>query len=668
MYHKIWMKGIVFGILLLFFGFSIMPMVSIVKADDPVWDVTLTFTTLAGQFDFVVFGEASDANDGPPVDSYDVVKPPPPPSPYIRAWFDDSLPYPYKYLLKDYRSYPDTYKLWNLTTHWENSTGTTVTITWNSSSVAFSEYDTVILWRKGQINSTWYPVADMLVDSSFSWVHEYLPPNPPYPEIWFKTDDFRIECICDEFTLDLTTSGIGNGTIEASPAGPYYYGAVVTVWANASVGSTFTGFSGDLTGIVSPQELTITENKTVNAQFTLQSGDPPIFGEPSPLNGSTGNPLSLTWSIPVNDSEGDSFNWWIQCSNGQSNNGTDSSNGTKTLALSGLAYVTTYTVWVNATDPYGSGNYTRVWYTFTTQAQPMPPPGGGPGAPLNQAPVADVSAGEPYQGFVGEIIVFNGSKSYDPDGSIVSWYWTFGDGANDTGAVVSHVYTSTGTFSVTLTVTDDEGASNAVVTTAVIMMPNLPPTSLTIAGPSSGEINIGYFFTLQATDPEGGMLVYLVDWGDGTSTLTDEFPSDSGVVVNHSWVSAGVYELYVVVRDEQNASAVASHRILINVEYVGDIGYLIDEDSDGTYDVFFSNSTGSMTSVELQVDGTYFIDSDGDGLWDYIYDSQTKILTIYPTEDLVENDMTVLIVGVILGIIVVIFILIMLLIYRKKQK
>jgi hypothetical protein len=71
------------------------------------------------------------------------------------------------------------------------------------------------------------------------------------------------------FTLTLTTSGTGSGTIQVSPGGSYYYGDVVTVWANASVGSTFTGFSGDLSGLTTPQNLTMTSNKAVNAEFTL---------------------------------------------------------------------------------------------------------------------------------------------------------------------------------------------------------------------------------------------------------------------------------------------------------------------------------------------------------------------------------------------------------------
>jgi hypothetical protein len=94
---------------------------------------------------------------------------------------------------------------------------------------------------------------------------------------------------------------------------------------------------------------------------------PPVYGIPSPANGSINNPLNLSWNILISDPNGDSFSWTIQCSNGQSNNGTGATNGTKSLAISSLAYATTYKVWVNATDPNGSGLYSRKWYTFTTK-------------------------------------------------------------------------------------------------------------------------------------------------------------------------------------------------------------------------------------------------------------------------------------------------------------
>ena len=56
---------------------------------------------------------------------------------------------------------------------------------------------------------------------------------------------------------------------------------------------------------------------------------------------------------------------------------------------------------------------------------------------------------------------FNGSGSKDNDGSITSYAWNFGDGTAGSGAVVTHVYRTAGTFVVTLTVTDNGGAASA---------------------------------------------------------------------------------------------------------------------------------------------------------------------------------------------------------------
>jgi hypothetical protein len=105
-------------------------------------------------------------------------------------------------------------------------------------------------------------------------------------------------------------------------------------------------------------------------QEQSEGNQPPVFGTPTPRNGSTNNPLSFSWSIPISDPEGNIFSWTIQCSNGQTNGVADAVNWTKTLAVSGLASSMTYTVWVNATDPAGSGLYTRGWYTFTTEQAP----------------------------------------------------------------------------------------------------------------------------------------------------------------------------------------------------------------------------------------------------------------------------------------------------------
>jgi len=133
--------------------------------------------------------------------------------------------------------------------------------------------------------------------------------------------------------------------------------------------------SGNITGLQVEATVVDRDSNSIMMMGVLQEGivrggSPPVFGTPSPTNGSTGSLLSFSWSISINDPDGNVFSWTIQCNNGQTSSGIGASNGTKSLALSGLVYSTSYKVWVNATDPDGSGLYTRRWYTFSTSSQP----------------------------------------------------------------------------------------------------------------------------------------------------------------------------------------------------------------------------------------------------------------------------------------------------------
>jgi chitinase len=90
----------------------------------------------------------------------------------------------------------------------------------------------------------------------------------------------------------------------------------------------------------------------------------------------------------------------------------------------------------------------------------------GDGGGSNQAPVAQANG--PYSGTTSAPVQFSSSGSSDPDGSLRSWLWRFGDGASSTDANPSHQYAAAGSYTVQLTVTDDRGASASTSTTASI--------------------------------------------------------------------------------------------------------------------------------------------------------------------------------------------------------
>lgn len=84
----------------------------------------------------------------------------------------------------------------------------------------------------------------------------------------------------------------------------------------------------------------------------------------------------------------------------------------------------------------------------------------------NTPPVADANG--PYTGITDQPIAFSSAGSNDPDGATLSYSWDFGDGSSSTQANPSHAYIAAGSYSVALTVTDADGASDSQGTTATV--------------------------------------------------------------------------------------------------------------------------------------------------------------------------------------------------------
>ena len=87
--------------------------------------------------------------------------------------------------------------------------------------------------------------------------------------------------------------------------------------------------------------------------------------------------------------------------------------------------------------------------------------------------------GDSYFGYDAAGGEFQRLRLLDPDGSIACYAWTFGDGGTGSGATASHTYTTAGTFTATLKVTDNLGATGTATTTITAN-----PNSTTIAAPS----------------------------------------------------------------------------------------------------------------------------------------------------------------------------------------
>jgi len=426
----------------------------------------------------------------------------------------------------------------------------------------------------------------------------------------------------------LTVDVDGNGVVVKDPdQATYVHGASVELGAVADVGWAFSYWSGDLDGSVNPESIVMDGDKVVTAHFTqtVPPDNGPVFSDMSIGNGTTGVSIGTSsLSITIEDPDGDTFNWTIETSPKiGSSFGIGEGNGSKSCSISGLDYSTTYTWFVNATD---GNSWTNKTYTFTTETAPKDPPYNPPGdPPQNDPPTAD--AGGPYEGYAGVELTFNGSGSTD-DGTITSYEWDFGDETTGTGVSSTHTYTDTGNYNVTLTVTDNGGKIDSNTTYVVITeKTNHVPEKPTVNGDETGNKNIEYTYTAVSTDPDNDTIRYTFEWGDGTNTTTEFLQNGTTTTQNHTWTAAGIYVIKVFAIDENNATSETEKLImLIDAHYIQDIGYLLDNNGDGTYDSFHNEASGQETDVG-QDGRKYLIDSDGDGEWDHEYDSETKTLS-----------------------------------------
>ena len=207
----------------------------------------------------------------------------------------------------------------------------------------------------------------------------------------------------------------------------------------------------------------------------------------------------------------------------------------------------------------------------------------------NKVPVAD--AGGPYSGTEGTAISFDGSASYDPDGTIVSYYWDFGDGFNSTEQNPTHIYTEDGTYTVSLTVTDnggtineddneqatDEDAVSAVIT-------DLNPEAEFYASSTYGIDSLTVAFYDNSTSYDG-ILSWLWEFGDGENS-TEKNPTHLFTV--------GSYTITLTVSEKDGDTSTQTKPNYINIEHA--------PNTQPTADFIPSSTTSTINQIILFTD------------------------------------------------------------------
>ena len=181
------------------------------------------------------------------------------------------------------------------------------------------------------------------------------------------------------------------------------------------------------------------------------------------------------------------------------------------------------------------------------------PPGvitpGGPLAAFTFTPLAPTA-------FLDTL--FDASTSRAAVGTVITNYsWNFGDGstASSSSATTAHRY-SEGTFTVTLTVTDNNGFTNST-SQIVTVGPGTPPTAIFVFSPLAPRVGQTIFFNAGQSTPGPGRRISTYRWnfGDGNT--------DSGATESHSYDEEGVYSVVLTVTDDVGQRGTTSTQVTV---------------------------------------------------------------------------------------------------------
>lgn len=173
---------------------------------------------------------------------------------------------------------------------------------------------------------------------------------------------------------------------------------------------------------------------------------------------------------------------------------------------------------------------------------------------VNAPPVA--AAGHTVSAAPGQAVTLDGSRSYDPDGFIKNYRWTFSDGKTSDKKKTVRAFDKPGIYTAVLTVTDNSAAANSTASDKIYIKINHRPQAVAPKDVFTCDPTV-VFDGSQSADADGDFLHYTWDFSDGT-------PPAAGKTVVHTFKKGGTYPV-TLTADDGSGLANARHTVSMKV-------------------------------------------------------------------------------------------------------
>ncbi len=199
------------------------------------------------------------------------------------------------------------------------------------------------------------------------------------------------------------------------------------------------------------------------------------------------------------------------------------------------------------------------------------------------------------------VVDFDASPSHDSDGIIVKYEWSFGDGSSGTGRSTSHTYTTSGTYTIDLKVTDDNGKTATKSETITVLPPYDVNAGLTVTFVAFPRSYLVPPLTIQfdasgSSSDQGSIVSYSWSFGDGST--------GSGRIVLHTYPSAGSYTVSLTATDSQGATGSITRTIQVSMD--GGVEGNIKPSAN-----FTASPTSGTAPLAVNFDASDSLDPDG---------------------------------------------------------